>query len=251
MDGTIAESRLTVTQRRRNFGDVQFLAASTGRDADLRRLLRDTPMQGKIKLSLQREPSYFAASRIEGSDHQTIVAIEDGQIVCAGGVWSRQRFINGSSMQIGYLGGLRLAASCRARTSIIRRGYEFFRELHELRSGPGIYLTSIAADNYPARRLLERGLNGMPTYRYLADFVTLLIPRPGIFGRKTQKQLADKGIRFENPTERQLDAISELLIDEGKRYQFAPVWSPQELRRTMQLTGPGTQDFWMACDERG
>ena len=28
-----------------------------------------------------------------------------------------------------------------------------------------LYLTSIAADNLPARRLLERGLPDMPTYR--------------------------------------------------------------------------------------
>jgi len=107
----------------------------------------------------------------------------------------RERFINGRPMRVGYLGGLRLDASCRGRTSILLRGYEFFRKLHEEGAGPPIYLTSILGDNLPARRLLERGLRGMPTYRFLGEFVTLVIgrrnlgscvgasPRPEIYRR--------------------------------------------------------------------
>ncbi len=79
-------------------------------------------------------------------------------------------------MRVGYLGGLRLDASCRGKTSAIRRGYDLFHQLHE-QDGPPIYFTSIVAENLPARRLLERGLDGMPTYRFIGEFVTLVIPR--------------------------------------------------------------------------
>jgi hypothetical protein len=50
------------------------------------------------------------------------------------------------------------------------------RELHNS-LGVRLYLTSIASDNVVARRLLERGLPGMPTYRPLCEFVTLVFRR--------------------------------------------------------------------------
>ncbi|HET6249973.1 MAG TPA: GNAT family N-acetyltransferase [Tepidisphaeraceae bacterium] len=154
---------------------VQFRIATRGDDAALRQLLRDNPMPGRISLSLQREPDYFAAAAIEGPDHRTIIAEENGRVICAGSISTRLRYINGEKMRVGYLGGLRLDSSCRGRTGIIIRGYQFFREMHE-HGGPLIYLTSIVGDNLPARRLLEKGVRGMPSYRFVGELVTLVIP---------------------------------------------------------------------------
>jgi hypothetical protein len=131
------------------------------------------------------------------------------------------------------LGGLRLAASCRSRGSVIRRGFDFFRQLHE-QGGPPIYLTSIISDNLRARRLLERGSKGMPTYRFLGEFVTLIIRRRP--QGETQKRLRSLRSRFlqdllrvicdTRPTE----AVLNLLNGGSRQYQFAPAWSSHELQ---------------------
>src|SRR5271157_2608270 len=47
--------------------------ATTEDDADLRQLLRETPMPGPIKVSLEREPEFFAVARQEGGRHDTVV----------------------------------------------------------------------------------------------------------------------------------------------------------------------------------
>src|SRR5437016_827244 len=136
---------------------AQFAVATEADDAEIRRLLRENPMPGRISLSLEREPCYFAGARLPGEAKQTIIAREEGRIVCVGNCVIRERFVNGEPRRVGYLGGLRLDAQYAGRFDIVRRGYEFF---HQLQAGApaDFYFTSIAADNERARTFLERGL---------------------------------------------------------------------------------------------
>jgi len=69
---------------------------------------------------------------------------------------------------------LRLDAAYAGRFDILRRGYQFFREL-QADAPADFYFTSIAADNERARRLLERGLPSMPRYEFIGEFVTVLL----------------------------------------------------------------------------
>jgi hypothetical protein len=203
-------------------------------------------MPGSIALTLEREPSFFAAAALEGPEHRAIVAVENGRVVAAGSISARQRFINGQPMRVGYLGALRLDASCRARSSILLHGYDAFRELHE-QDGPPIYLTSIVAGNLPARRFLEKGLPGMPAYHFLGEFVTLIIPcprRPGLFRpiSRTTKKLRRQGIQLAPGSEERRGELLELLHDTNRKYQFAPVWAAGELH---------PKNFLMACAPDG
>ena len=154
---------------------IRYEVASHEHDDEIRRLLRDNPMPGRISISLEREPHYFAASEIEGLEHKTVVALDGNRVIAVGSISCRTRFINSNATRVGYLGGLRLDQSFRGRADVILKGYRFFEQLHE-QGGPPIYLTSIISENLRARRLLERGLKGMPTYRYVGDLVTLMIP---------------------------------------------------------------------------
>ena len=54
-------------------GSIDFRLATVTDDPDLRRLLRENPMQGEISVSLEREPDLFMAGSIEGERHDTIV----------------------------------------------------------------------------------------------------------------------------------------------------------------------------------
>jgi len=250
MDGAVAECELTGAGERR-FGGVRFHLTTRADDADIRQLLRQTPMPGKISLSMEREPSHFDAAAIEGADHRTIVAVERSRLIAAGSVSVRERFVNGQPMPVGYLSGLRLHPSCRGRASIIRRGYELLHELHQS-GGPPLYLTSIFSDNLPAQRLLERGLKGMPTYRFLGELVTLVIRRRrrSDFWKPTahvRRRFGEVDLRVRYGCDELTPVIVDLLNRDRQRYQFAPVCSLDDL----YAPGLSPDNFRLACRRDG
>jgi len=220
MAGTTLNRQLTTAGTAR----VPFALATPADDADVRRLLRENPMPGQITLTLEREPDYFSDAGLPGAEKQTIVANEGGRVVCMGNCSIRERFVNGRPRRVGYLGGLRLDSRATGRFDILRRGYEFFRELQADRPAD-FYFTSIAADNAPARKFLERGLPGMPTYELIGEFVTVLLPIEN---------------RASDHTEPEADALDfgelfECLDKHGRDYQFAPRWSGVELSALQSL----------------
>lgn len=222
------ERELTSVHRDR----FEFAIATRGDDAEIRRLLRENPMSGTISLSFEREPDYFADSRNPFESKQTIVAREGGRLICMGYCTVRERFINGEAARVGYLGGLRLAASHAGQIDIVRAGYEFFHQL-QVEAPAELYFTSIASDNHRARRMLERGLPGMPTYEYVGELVTLLLPVGRAKGIATLKAMSTSA-------ERQL---VERLNRYSSHYQFAPEWSNEELE-ALESLGLHPQKFF-------
>lgn len=155
---------------------IRFAVAGAADDAAIRRLLRENPTRGAVSVSFEREPCFFAAPAGPTTEDTTIVAYDRaGGLVCMGRCTVRPRQVNGRLRRVGYLGELRLAAHAAPRLGILRGGYRFFHDRHAERPAD-LYFTSIAADNTPARRLLERGLPGLPRYTFLTEFVTVLIP---------------------------------------------------------------------------
>jgi hypothetical protein len=181
-------------------------------------------MPSQITLTLEREPDYFADASLPGTEKQTIVANEGGRLVCMGNCSIRERFVNGQPRRVGYLGGLRLDLRATGRFDILRRGYEFFRELQADRPAD-FYFTSIAADNAPARTFLERGLPGMPAYEFIGEFVTVLLP------------IESRASDHTEPEAEALDfgELLECLDKHGRDYQFAPRWSGVELSALQSL----------------
>lgn len=214
MAGTTLDRELTSKQGLR----APFALATHADDGEIRRLLRENPMPGQIALTLEREPDYFAGADCPGMAKQTIIANAGGRAACVGSCVIRERFVNGQPRRVGYLGGLRLDARVAGRFDILRRGYQFFREL-QTGTPAEFYFTSIAADNTRARSFLERGLPGMPTYEFIGEFVTVLLPvgsQPSSCATPEADALdANQLLNFQN--------------DQGRHYQFAECWSAQEL----------------------
>src|SRR5262245_27808889 len=123
MAGTTLDCKLTSARVPR----VKFALATPADDPDIRRLLREKPMLGHIALTLEHTPNYFADADWPGFEKQTIIARENGRMVCMGHCCLRQRWFNGKERRVGYLGGLRLDAQAAGRFDIVRRGYRFFR----------------------------------------------------------------------------------------------------------------------------
>ena len=157
---------------------VSFSLASREDDSEIRRLLREVSMGGSVEISMRQEPSYFVERDNSSGEQHTIVARTRGGIAAVGSCAVRRRYVNGVPEQVGYLRTLRLDATMAGRFDVLRQGYRYLYELQRERRLPYLF-TSIASDNQRAIRFLEHGLPGMPAYRYLTDFVTLMIPVPG------------------------------------------------------------------------
>jgi hypothetical protein len=237
MAGAILERELTAVRT----GRLEFDLARQQDDAELRRLLRENPMPGRISLSLEREPNYFTDADLWVDGKQTIVAREGERVVCAGCCTTRTCFVNGEGLRVGYLGGLRLDRRQAGRFDVLRRGYEFFRELQT--SAPAdFYFTSIASDNERARQLLERGIRGMPLYEFAGEFVTVIIP--------TAHCEAASPLTSETETSpfHSEDELLALVNGHNCGYQFAPCWSASELTALRPL-GLQSSDFCIEHDD--
>lgn len=232
MAGKTLDRKLTTAPT----GFAAFALAKQADDADIRRLLRENPMPGQISLTFEREPDYFADGDLPGTEKQTIVAHEGGRVVCMGSCAMRERFVNGQPRRVGYLGGLRLDAHVAGRFDILRRGYAFFREL-QADVPADFYFTSIASDNAPARKFLERGLPGMPVYEFIGEFVTVLLPVKS--RSSTHLALKSDSASFSEL----LDCVNS----HGRDYQFAACWSKRELF-ALQSLNLNTDDFRFVRD---
>ena len=217
MAGPAASGQLTAPASTR---PVRFARATADDDDAIRRLLRDNPLSGSISLSFEREPSYFAGAPLAGATEATILAYENARLVCMGRCTTRSATLDGTVKRVAYLGELRLDATAVNRRSILRGGYRFFRELPAAPPADFTF-TSIAADNHRALRLLERGLPGFPTYTFLNEFVTLVLPVPR------------RPLRSALPTTPaspdRLDALVILLNAHAARHSLAPVWTTANL----------------------
>lgn len=219
----------------------RFELAAPADDADLREVLRETPMQGRISVAFLREPSWFAASVIDGDVRQVIACrdCESGRVVGFGSRAIRTLYIDGQPQRVGYLNSLRLLSPYRNQ-GLVARGYAFFRKMHADGLAP-YYLTTIAAGNVPALNSLTKGRAGLPMYVPAGDYHTFAIP----LTRRPLKNRTSLKIRLASPDD--LTAIFEFLNREGPRRQFFPVVSSEELSSgTGQFLGLQLEDILLA-----
>jgi hypothetical protein len=222
----------------RRSSDLQFVLASPANEAQLRRLLRDNPLSGDIRVSLEREPNAFHAAAISGDQYQLILAyVQDRQrLIGAGARFELDAYVNGEKQRIGYLGELRVDGGLKQRRTLLLEAYRALRGYHNVGTAP-FYLTTIIADNTSTRRLLEAGLSDMPTYRPLETMVTLTIPaKPAARRRRSSRHV-------EAATDGQLADIAGLLSANGRHFQFNPVWREEDLRSGDRCRDLAPQDF--------
>lgn len=211
---------------------IEFDLAREADDAELRGLLRDTPMGGSIELAFLAEPSFFRASRIQGTDVQVLVARRGGRILGAATRALRPAWINGEKEDSGYLGDLRVRREARGGT-ILARGFRQLRELHA-DGRAKIYTTVIVEDNRTALETLAANRPGLPTYTDLGRIVT---PMLGLV-----KRLPDIAAYIVRGTPQMLPAIVAKLNE--ARMQFAPAWTEEDFR-SGRLAGFRAEDFYV------
>ncbi len=181
-------------------------------DAEVRALLRESAMDGLIQVALTREPNLEHAASIEGSRHQTFLARDrEGALVGMGTRSVRRVFHRSQVASLGYLGQLRT----RGRSCGIKRLRAGFAELDAGRLPDELPfdLTAIVSDNEPARRLLERGLPGLPKYTPVGEIETLVC--------STRTSAHDAASALEPEA---LHSFVQHLNAHHRRHAFAPAW---------------------------
>ena len=212
-------------------------------DPELRRLLRDNPMEGEIRVSLEREPNAFLAAAVEGEPHRTIVARDSrsGGIVGMGSrsVWNA--FVNGEPCRLGYLSQLRVDQAHRRRKRLLTAGYDLIRSFRRP-DEMSFDLTSIVADNEVARRLLGAGLPGLPTYTEIEEWTTLVVPTTSRLRRASR-------VRIERGTRERMGEAAACLERNRRRYQLALRFSTADLLSPERSRGLAPGDFFLALTD--
>jgi len=221
---------------------VVLAPAEPADDAGLRRLLADSPMDGRIRLAFEREPSYFHAVGVQGRFAQVVVGrdLDTGALVGVGTRTVKPVFVNGEPRDVGYLSDLRLLPSYRNRT-LVARGYRLLRELHA-DGRVDLYYTVIADDNAVALRTIASGRAGLPAYRDLGAFDS---PAVNLVRRKPSLAAGVEIVRGEPAL---LDAIVACLNQHGRAKQFAPVYAREDFDPQGRLRGLGLDDVYVALD---
>jgi hypothetical protein len=169
--------------------------ATEADDAVLRGLMRENGMASWVEMAIEREPSFFAARKLYGEEW-AVIAEEKQEVVGMYTAALRPVYVNGKPERLGYLGGLRVSARHRHRIRHLRQGYASIEPLAPAVRTLPWWFTVVASENLAARRLLESGVPGLPTYHALGDYVTLALPasrgsREGLWRRADASRVED------------------------------------------------------------
>jgi len=224
---------------------IELRLAKPEDDPDLRKILCENPIAGDISLSFEREPNYFIAAQVEAPDYQIIVGkdLDIDRVIGMGARSIRSLYINGKAKKIGYLSQFRIDQNYRAMRKGLMKAWQFFKKLNQDGKSP-FYYTSIIENNLPARRLLTRGLPGLPKYTEYSRMNTL-----AIYSRRKKKNLGSpRHVEIKHGNDVEKTAIIECLQRNLPRYQFAPLWDETLLFTPKHTPGLAPEDFIVAVE---
>ncbi len=217
--------------------------ATPADDAELRALLRRSPVHGQISVTFEREPSFFDSCGIRGDFFQVGIGRDhrSGKIIGLGTRSIADAFVNGVPMPVGYLADLRLTTEYRGGT-LIARGYRFLKCLHE-DGRARLYTTLIFAGNQAALKTIASGRAGLPDYHDMG-----VIHSPSLRIRKREVRIP-QGCKILRGSPALLPQIVECLNRNNALRQFAPVHTVEMFRKRWRELR--AEDFVLAVRDQG
>jgi len=221
--------------------NLQIELAKPEDDAAIRRLLATNAVPGRVTVTYEREPNYFAGSATMGQTCQSIVARAGDGIVGVACRATRPMFVNGRDVRLGYLGQLRVDARFRGRW-LVSRGFRFLKRLHDDDPVPA-YLLSLIEENREAMGvLIERRRPGFPIFHNVGRLFTLALA----LGQPSRTKVERSAHCEIEPAGRdELPAIVAFLRRRGEARQFYPAYSEDDFRGQATL-GFRPEDFFVA-----
>jgi hypothetical protein len=219
-------------------GGVTYRIAGHDDDAAIRELLRSNEMDSWARMSIEREPSFFHGENLMGRSTAVIARRSDPphQVVGMYSVAVQRTHVNGAAVPAGYLGALRVNPEYRHRLRILQNGFASARALSGIDELP--VFTSLASENFAARRLLEANLRGMPWYTPVGDVESM--------GFSTRQGKAGGLLQSAQPAD--IPALVDFFNSAAASWQFAPVLSRQWLTGLQESGGLQLGDFWLLKD---
>jgi hypothetical protein len=211
---------------------LRFSLATRQDGPELLALLAQQTMPGWVRLSFRRDPDFFLAADAEGREHQVLTARDEdtGALVAMHERCVQPAYVDGAVQRVGYLGGLRVDTRLPAgrwRVRLMREGFAAGRELLRREDETRFDLTAIVHDNRAARRLLEKGLPGLPRYTPAGEWLTLALRT-----RSVEPPRSPLRARAATPADGAM--LLALLRRHNRRQQLAPAWSTPDLGRDGQ-----------------
>lgn len=180
----------------------------------LRALVKDAAQDGAIRISYEREPDYFTATRIPAPDSQVWV-LEDtksGMVAGAFCVGQRDCFVNGNLQPVWYGNELRIHSAYRGGVALHR----MFRQLRDA-LGANWMQTIIMGDNKTSLGAVASGRAGLPTYYECGETLSCLLS-------VKQKMTAPSGFEIRRASRDDLPAMQALYNTEASAKQLAPAY---------------------------
>ncbi|MHA6264886.1 hypothetical protein ACXYMO_16940 [Arenibacterium sp. CAU 1754] len=216
--------------------DISYALAGPGDFGDIERLLAQTDMPGWITLSYRSDLSRARVMSPAGSVQSVIGRNDRGTLAGMASRMVLPGYWNGQPRAIGWAAQLRLAHAFRHRPSVLRGGFDAFRrDLHDPQETPW-YMASILSENRVAKRLLERGLPGFPTFTPVARLHTLAF--------SAQHASGSDAIRCATPGD--APALRAFLNRENRLRPLAPALDETEDFSPNRWPGLSIGDFLIA-----
>lgn len=220
-------------------GEFEFRLATPADDADIRRVLAQNPVPGRVTVAYEREPDYFLGCATMGHFWQIPVGRHQGQLVGLGSRAVRPMFVNGQIEQVGYLGQLRIDAAFQGRWAL-SGAWHFMHQLHGDGRASG-YITTIIEGNTLAEGVLVRKpRRHYPQYHPIGRLCTL-----ALILRRGKSAAMPGGLALRRGSAEMLPAICDFLREHGAAKQFFPVYRPADFASPVTL-GFDPADFVLA-----
>jgi hypothetical protein len=227
--------RSTGTSESFSAAGVTYQKACLDDDRVIRDLLRRNDMDSWVRMSIEREPSFFDGENLVGQSSAVVARESDSphQVVGMYAMAEQQTHVNGSPTDTAYLAALRVNPEYRHKLRLLKNGYASARVLSGIDTLP--IFTSLASENLAARRLLEANLRGMPCYTHVGDVESL--------GFSTRQGKSAGLLQPAVPAD--IPALADFYNAAAASYQFAPVLSRQWLAHLPGSCGLQLSDFWL------
>jgi len=181
--------------------------------AQVEEMLLESPMQGWVRLAFSLGPPGIPKAE---SDKNIVLVKENKPPHEPVALYAFERmrlYINGMPTDVVYLGLLRVRPAFRKRIAVLRDAFASIPYFTKALGLPERYFTSVGADNFPARRILETGLKQLPRYAFQGEmhsmaFSTALGKNYGLLETARNEDWSE---------------LEEFLNNQARKFQYAPV----------------------------
>lgn len=201
--------------------EINIRPASAEDNAALVALCHDAPMRGVLTAYVDREPDFFAFSRLQGENVRVWAAEKQGELVCCAAHAEKDVRYNGRKVRLIYGGDLKVKSTVR-RAQIGLRMSQHVAEL-ALSSQAELGEGTVIEGNTPPIKILERITEGVEWIDAGTAVLYQVLPY------RRYPESADYRIRRAEQAD--IPAIATVLAQCYESYDAAPLFDEEWLRR--------------------